>query len=145
MADQLRMSGAAQLQDRAAGERDRRVEGERASDTGARISMGAGRGVSRGDAGAKDFTLAYDQIENMEQAVIQHIRTSGIRKPRETSLIDELMDMRRERRKLFAALSERGRSLSTQCEGLLGDLAHVRDKQGRAVGRLESQVSPLVP
>jgi len=106
-----------------------------------------GRGVrgipSDAGAGAKDFALAYDLIENMEQAVIQHVRTSGIRKPRETSLIDELMDIRRERRKLFSALGERSRSLSTQCEGLLGDLAHLRDQQGRSMGRLESQVESL--
>ena len=45
-----------------------------------------------------------EHIENLEQQLIQHIRTSGVRKPRENALIDETMDIRKARRKLFAAM-----------------------------------------
>ena len=51
-------------------------------------------------------------IEDMEQQLIQHLRTSGLRKPRETSLIDEIMLIRRERRKVCASL--KGETLSFQ-------------------------------
>ena len=50
----------------------------------------------------KDFSL--DKLEAQEQSIIQHVRTAGLRKPRETALIDELLEMRRERRQIFSAL-----------------------------------------
>lgn len=43
-------------------------------------------------------------IEGMEQTVIQHIRTAGIvNKSKETSLVDKVLDLRRERRRVFSA------------------------------------------
>lgn len=43
-------------------------------------------------------------LEGMEQAVIQHIRTAGIvNKSKETSLVDKVLDLRRERRRVFSA------------------------------------------
>lgn len=45
------------------------------------------------------------KVEDLEQALIQHLRTAGIRKPRETALIDEVMDLRKHRRRLLAAVN----------------------------------------
>ena len=44
-------------------------------------------------------------LDTFEQKIIQHIRTAGIiNKSKETSIVDELLDFRRERRKVFSAL-----------------------------------------
>lgn len=50
----------------------------------------------------KEFNL--DGIEEREQAFIQHVRTAGLRKPREAALVDELLAVRKERRQIFSAL-----------------------------------------
>lgn len=55
-----------------------------------------------GTAIRKDFSL--DRLEAQEQEIIQHIRTSGLRKPRETALVDELLAVRKERRQIFSGL-----------------------------------------
>lgn len=44
---------------------------------------------------------AFEGVEIIEQQLIQHLRTAGIRKPRETELINEVMLLRRERRKSY--------------------------------------------
>jgi len=48
--------------------------------------------------------ISIEAIEGMEQAVIQHIRTAGIvNKSKETSLVDKVLDLRRERRRIFSS------------------------------------------
>ena len=48
--------------------------------------------------------ITIETIEGMEQAVIQHIRTAGIvNKSKETSLVDKVLDLRRERRRIFSS------------------------------------------
>jgi len=47
---------------------------------------------------------AFEEVEALESALISHLHTSGLRPQRETSLVDEVMSIRRERRKLFASL-----------------------------------------
>ena len=44
-------------------------------------------------------------IEAIEQQLIQHLRTAGIRKQREVELINQVMILRRERRRSFSAIS----------------------------------------
>jgi hypothetical protein len=51
-----------------------------------------------------------DELENLEQQLIQHLRTCGIRSAREVSLVDEVLDIRKARRQLFAALETAARS-----------------------------------
>jgi len=46
-----------------------------------------------------------DGLEHLEQQIIQHIRTAGLRKPKETSLVDELLELRKLRRQVFARLN----------------------------------------
>jgi hypothetical protein len=48
-------------------------------------------------------------IETSENLLIQHIRTAGIRKPREIELIDEIMTLRRERRRSFSSIEQAAR------------------------------------
>lgn len=53
-------------------------------------------------------------LDEMDQTLIQHIRTAGLRKAREVALIDEIMEIRRERRKLFSTLSTKMENLEKQ-------------------------------
>jgi len=55
-----------------------------------------------GAALRREYSL--DKLEAQEQDIIQHVRTAGLRKPRETALVDELLAMRKERRQIFSAL-----------------------------------------
>ena len=47
----------------------------------------------------------HTAIEAIEQQLIQHLRTAGIRKQREVELINQVMILRRERRRSFSAIS----------------------------------------
>lgn len=69
----------------------------------------------------------FDRIESMEQEIIQHIRTSGIRKPRETSLIDEILEIRKERRRLFNSLSGQINSSGSQIRILSEELSSTKN------------------
>lgn len=69
----------------------------------------------------RDFSL--DRLESQEQNIIQHVRTAGLRKPRETALIDELLEMRRERRQIFSALLAHTVHLQGSRQQLTDDLA----------------------
>ena len=46
-----------------------------------------------------------DEIETREQDLIQHIRTAGLQKRREILLVDEVLDLRKEKRKLLTSLT----------------------------------------
>jgi len=52
----------------------------------------------------------------MEQELIQHIRTSGMIQSRELSLIDEVMNIRTERRKVFSAMNKMVCELQQVCD-----------------------------
>ena len=75
-----------------------------------------------------DFGDVVAKIENIEQSIIQHIRIAGIRKPRETSLVDEMMDLRRERRKFSASVHAQLRSLDNQNKALSEEILTLKDK-----------------
>lgn len=68
------------------------------------------------------------RIEVTEQDLIQHVRTSGIRKPRETFLIDEIMNIRRERRKFCTQLTSHVHLLQHRNEALINDLKEVKEQ-----------------
>ena len=46
-----------------------------------------------------------DNIERLEDVLLQHIRTSGMKKSRETSLIDEVLELRRVRRRALSQIA----------------------------------------
>ena len=56
------------------------------------------------------------RLETMEQELIQHIRTSGVSQSRELSLIDEVMNIRTERRKLFSVMNKMVHELQQVCD-----------------------------
>ena len=76
--------------------------------------------------GGHDEPVIDDHLEALEQQLIQHLRTSGVRQQREVELINEVMAIRRERRKSFAAvrtlakqLEEDNRNIRARCTTLL--------------------------
>jgi hypothetical protein len=84
------------------------------------------------------------KIENLEQALIQHIRTSGVRKPRETALIDEVMDLRRDRRRLFCSLITQLKSSESINKAQVEELARVENNNKIELDSLKQQVATLV-
>lgn len=51
------------------------------------------------------ITRKFDKIESLEQELIQHIHTAGLRKPREIALCEEIMIIRKERRQVYTSLN----------------------------------------
>ena len=51
-------------------------------------------------------SVTTEKLERLEQDLILHIRTSGVRKQSEISLINEVMEIRRERRQMSSAILE---------------------------------------
>lgn len=93
---------------------------------------------------AFDCSDSVNKVEGIEQNVIQHIRTSGIRKPRETQLIDEMMDLRRERRKLLSSLVQQIKSIDAINQQLSEELRTCKEKLSTESGQLQSQLSSLL-
>jgi TolA-binding protein len=87
-------------------------------------------------------------IELKEQQLIQQIRTSGIRKPRETSLIDEVLDIRKERRKLFSLLTNAIESSSARITELESQgnrhQSELRSRETLLEQRMENQKKELI-
>jgi hypothetical protein len=75
-------------------------------------------------------------LEALEQQLIQHLRTTGVRKQREVELINEVMNIRRERRKSFAGvrslvrrLEEDNREIRDRCTTL------ARERESEMISR----------
>ena len=88
-----------------------------------------------GTGGGEDSTTD-DVVEAFEQQLIQHLRTAGLRQQREVELINEVMNIRRERRKSFTGvrtlvrrMEEDNRILRERCTSLL------RERESEAVSR----------
>jgi hypothetical protein len=47
-----------------------------------------------------------DTLEASEQTLIEHLRTAGLKKTRECQLIDEVLNMRKNRRQVFSMLTK---------------------------------------
>jgi hypothetical protein len=71
-------------------------------------------------------------IEDLEQQLIQHIRISGVRKQRETSLIDEALNIRKERRKLISSLSSNLRHVFAENNALRTQLVQALSVKSEA-------------
>ncbi len=71
--------------------------------------------------------MEIDAIEEREQTIIQHIRTSGLRKPRESSLIEEMIELRKDRRKAFSAILSKNETISNQFSELKSMFSNQKD------------------
>ena len=90
---------------------------------------------SGGKVDSAVLSKVFGSLEEREQKLIQTLRTSGLRKATETSMIDTLLDVRRERRRILSDLMlvcDRQRAqnaeLDKQLEAVKADhKQHVKD------------------
>lgn len=86
----------------------------------------------------------FSGVEEKELQLIQHIRTSGLRKPRETSLVDEVMDIRKDRRQISSHLTTNYELLKKENAMLQRQAEQVKDQAEReAAGRIGDLVNML--
>lgn len=57
---------------------------------------------SRSTQNIDSYSDALGSLEAMEQSIMQHIRTGGLKKNRECAIIDEILNLRKNRRQLFS-------------------------------------------
>lgn len=93
---------------------------------------------------AQDHSENIAKIENLEQEIIQHVKTSGIRKPRELQLLEEMMDLRRERRKLFSTLVQQLRVADSLNTNIGSELSALKEKQSSDSTGLHAQLTSLM-
>ncbi len=55
-----------------------------------------------------------EEIESLEQTLIQHLRTSGLRQAREVSLVEEVLEIRKRRRQIFSSLENQAKEASIE-------------------------------
>jgi chromosome segregation ATPase len=53
-----------------------------------------------------EYADQLDTLEASEQTLIEHLRTAGLKKTRECQLIDEVLNMRKNRRQVFSMLTK---------------------------------------
>eukprot|EP01039_Chlorochromonas_danica_P008883 gene8883-9798_t len=67
-----------------------------------------------------------ENLEEREQILIQHLRTAGLRQAKEASLVEEVFDLRKERRRYFSQLQEEMRRLDQVNKDLNLELDQVK-------------------
>ena len=80
-----------------------------------------------------------EKIEELEQLLLQHMRTAGLRSNKESGLVEEILDLRKERRKLFAQLTEKNRELIQENEFIKEQHRLTDQKQEQIVKVLKEQ------
>jgi hypothetical protein len=98
---------------------------------------------SRGEQSAQseiDYSDLLNQLESQEQSIIQHIRTSGLKKNRECALIDEIMDLRKNRRRTFTMLVKDLGHSQKCCASLENSIQNEKESTKR---RYESEIAAL--
>lgn len=95
-----------------------------------------------------------ENLEEREQILIQHLRTAGLRQAKEASLVEEVFDLRKERRRYFSQLQEEmGRldqvnkdlclELDQVKQHLMTDLTTLQKKHEREVAIRDEQLRLL--
>ena len=72
---------------------------------------------------------SIDGIEKKEQEVINHLRTAGLRQSSETSLVDDILKIRKERRKVFSAMQTKLMKIVTKVEEMEREERSVRTER----------------
>jgi hypothetical protein len=80
-----------------------------------------------------------EKIEELEQLLLQHMRTAGLRNNKENILIEEMLDIRKERRKLFAKILEKNKALEKENASLKEEIRLSNEKQGNFIQCLKDQ------
>jgi hypothetical protein len=72
-------------------------------------------------------------IEAREQDLIQHIRTAGLQKRREICLVDEVLELRKERRKFLT-------SMQSQIASLTSERSELTERCGQVISDAKEQL-----
>jgi hypothetical protein len=80
-----------------------------------------------------------EKIEELEQLLLQHMRTAGLRNNKENMLIEEMLDLRKERRKMITSLIEKNNSLQLENNELREQSRHLNDKSQALINLLKEQ------
>lgn len=75
-------------------------------------------------------------LDSKEQTLIQHVRTSGIAQARELSLVSEVLDIRKERKRLFAGFNEQIVSLQADNQRLKDSMNQYHEAAERQLRQL---------
>lgn len=80
-----------------------------------------------------------ERIEELEQLLLQHLRTAGLRNNKENLLIDEMLDLRKERRKLFTQIIDQNKILEKENEILKEERRVSIEKQSNMLTLMKDQ------
>lgn len=83
-------------------------------------------------------------LEDCENQIIQHLRTSGIRKPREIELINEVIHLRQERRKSLSTLDSLAKKHSRENINLKLQIASLLDNKASEAALSEESTSKIL-
>lgn len=82
-----------------------------------------------------------DELEELEQSIIQHVRTAGIfNKAKETAIVEKILNLRRDRRKLFSSLQQEFNGLKAEMTSIAVDFKNSEDN----AEKLRNQLRLLV-
>jgi hypothetical protein len=77
-----------------------------------------------------------EEIEEKEQLLIQHIRTAGLRQNKELTIIEEILTIRKERRKFVTQTNEKLQFLEKENVLLQNELSKIHDKHENLITKL---------
>jgi gas vesicle protein len=86
------------------------------------------REPTRREADNEFTNVEIENLEDMEQSLIQHIRVCGLNKSRECSLIDEILEIRKKRRQLVKILHNESTQLRNECGMLHSQLISAKER-----------------
>ena len=81
-----------------------------------------------------------ESIESMEQAIMQHIRTSGLKKNRECAIIEEVLNLRKKRKQVFASIIKDVNSLQEYSATVENALSREREAANSRSSVVESSL-----
>eukprot|EP01031_Cornospumella_fuschlensis_P023447 gene23447-28446_t len=80
-----------------------------------------------------------ESIEAKEQALVQHFKTAGLRQQKELALVNEILEIRKERRQLFASLSETSSKLLASNNELSQTISILKEEAIQDMAELEDR------
>ncbi|CAE7364996.1 unnamed protein product [Symbiodinium microadriaticum] len=101
-------------------------------------------GQSSSDHEYSGYDQMLESLESMEQTIMQHIRTSGLKKNRECCIIEEILNLRRRRRQIFAGIIKDISSLQESSVTVESALAHERESSTSRISKVESDLKAEV-
>eukprot|EP01031_Cornospumella_fuschlensis_P024321 gene24321-29401_t len=80
-----------------------------------------------------------ESIEAKEQALVQHFKTAGLRQQKELALVNEILEIRKERRQLFSNLSETSSKLLASNNELTQTISILKEQAIQDMAELEDR------